>query len=126
MPSRANDAHHSRGPTAERRDAPSHRDEPKQAEQAKKISGWAAIIFAPSLIAGIYGMNFTVMPWLSAPWGRAIAILIMVAFGGGLFVLFRTRHCSDTAAAYSSAVSRLPRMTSSGSILTTTLSSRPS
>lgn len=63
----------------------------RQAEQAKKISGWAAIIFAPSLVAGVYGMNFTFMPWLSSPWGFAIAILIMAAFGGALYILFRAR-----------------------------------
>ena len=64
----------------------------RQTEQAKKISGWAAIIFAPSLVAGVYGMNFTVMPWLSSPWGFAIAIFIMVAFGLALYLLFRARH----------------------------------
>ena len=64
----------------------------RQTEQAKKISGWAAIIFAPSLVAGVYGMNFTFMPWLSSPWGFAIAIFIMVAFGLGLYLLFRARH----------------------------------
>ncbi|WP_344093994.1 magnesium and cobalt transport protein CorA [Microbacterium deminutum] len=63
-----------------------------QAEQAKKISGWAAIVVAPSLVAGIYGMNFKVMPWQSSPWGFAIAIVIMVASGLGLYVLFRTRR----------------------------------
>ena len=35
-----------------------------QSEQAKKISSWAAIIFAPTLVATIYGMNFTHMPEL--------------------------------------------------------------
>jgi magnesium transporter len=64
----------------------------RQAEQAKKISGWAAIIFAPSLVAAVYGMNFTVMPWLSSPWGFAIAIVIMVAFALALYLVFRTRH----------------------------------
>lgn len=63
----------------------------RQTEQAKKISGWAAIIFAPSLVAGIYGMNFTVMPWLSSPWGFAFAIFIMVGFGAALYVVFRLR-----------------------------------
>lgn len=34
----------------------------RQNEDMKKISGWAAILFAPTLIAAIYGMNFDVMP----------------------------------------------------------------
>ncbi len=29
-----------------------------QGEEVKKISAWAAILFAPSLIGGVYGMNF--------------------------------------------------------------------
>ena len=57
-----------------------------QSEQTKKISSWAAIIFAPSLITGIYGMNFDGMPELHSPWGYPIAL---VAMGGFAFVLYR-------------------------------------
>ena len=41
----------------------------EQGEQVKKISGWAAILFAPTLIAGIYGMNFRYMPELDPAMG---------------------------------------------------------
>ena len=34
----------------------------EQGEQMKRVSSWAAILFAPSLIGGIYGMNFDHMP----------------------------------------------------------------
>src|SRR5699024_2769447 len=34
----------------------------RQNEDMKKISGWAAILFAPTLFAAIYGMNFQHMP----------------------------------------------------------------
>lgn len=63
----------------------------RQDEQVKKISGWAAIIFAPSLIAGIYGMNFDYMPELHWPWGYPMAIGMMLAFAGGLYAIFRSR-----------------------------------
>ena len=37
-------------------------------------------------------MNFTVMPWLSSPWGFVIAILIMIAFALALYLVFRARR----------------------------------
>src|SRR5205085_787323 len=36
----------------------------EQNEQVKRISSWAAILFAPTLVASIYGMNFHHMPEL--------------------------------------------------------------
>ena len=36
----------------------------QQNEQVKKVSGWAAILFAPTLVGTIYGMNFDYMPEL--------------------------------------------------------------
>lgn len=38
----------------------------QQNEQVKRISSWAAIIFAPTLIGTVYGMNFGIMPELPA------------------------------------------------------------
>ena len=35
-----------------------------QNEEVKKISAWAAILFAPTLVGTIYGMNFEHMPEL--------------------------------------------------------------
>lgn len=63
----------------------------RQDEQVKKISGWAAIIFAPSLIAAIYGMNFEFMPELKWPWGYPMAIVAMLAFAAALYAIFRSR-----------------------------------
>ena len=34
----------------------------EQSNQAKKISSWGAIIFTPTLIGTVYGMNFQYMP----------------------------------------------------------------
>ena len=57
-----------------------------QAETAKRISSWAAIFFAPTLVAGIYGMNFKYMPELSWTYGYPFAIGLMFLLG---FVLYR-------------------------------------
>ena len=49
-----------------------------QNEEVKKISAWAAILFAPTLVAGIYGMNFEHMPELGWPFGYPFALGLMV------------------------------------------------
>jgi magnesium transporter len=63
----------------------------RQNEDMKKISGWAAILFAPTLIAAIYGMNFDVMPELRWAFGYPMAVALMVAFAGLLFWIFKRR-----------------------------------
>ncbi|MES2093059.1 MAG: magnesium and cobalt transport protein CorA [Actinomycetota bacterium] len=60
-----------------------------QAEEARKISAWAAILFAPSLVTGIYGMNFRTMPELAWPLGYPLAITAMLVISGTLFAIFR-------------------------------------
>ena len=40
----------------------------EQNEQVKRISSWAAIFFAPSFVASVYGMNFDIMPELRRRW----------------------------------------------------------
>lgn len=61
----------------------------RQNENMKKISGWAAILFAPTLVGAIYGMNFDDMPELHWQFGYPMAIGLMLAVGVGLWVLFR-------------------------------------
>jgi magnesium transporter len=63
----------------------------EQNEQVKRISSWAAILFAPTLVASIYGMNFRHMPELGWPLGYPLAILLMVLLGVGLYLTFRRR-----------------------------------
>lgn len=63
-----------------------------QSEQTKKISSWAAIFFAPSLVAGIYGMNFHNMPELGWEAGYLFAILLMVVSGFVLYLIFKSKH----------------------------------
>jgi magnesium transporter len=63
----------------------------EQNEQVKRISAWAAILFAPTLIASIYGMNFTNIPELHWAYGYWIALGLMLLVGGTLFLIFRRR-----------------------------------
>jgi magnesium transporter len=62
-----------------------------QADQTRRVSGWAAILFAPSLVGSIYGMNFTFMPELSQPWGYPFALGLMAASSLTLFIVFKKR-----------------------------------
>jgi magnesium transporter len=61
----------------------------KQAEAAKKISSWAAVFLAPTLVAGIYGMNFDRMPELHWVFGYPFALAVMAAAAFGLYAVFK-------------------------------------
>jgi magnesium transporter len=61
----------------------------KQDEQMKKISAWAAILFAPSLIGAIYGMNFDYMPELTWTFGYPLALASMVGVAGIFYWIFK-------------------------------------
>ena len=61
----------------------------QQGEQGKKISAWAAILFAPSLIAAIYGMNFDHMPELHWLFGYPLAIVAMLLLAFILYTVFK-------------------------------------
>ena len=61
----------------------------QQNEQMKRVSSWAAILFAPTLIAGIYGMNFDAMPELHWTLGYPFAITLMLLLGVGLYLGFK-------------------------------------
>jgi magnesium transporter len=63
----------------------------EQNEQVKRISSWAAILFAPTLIASIYGMNFDHMPELHWTMGYPFAVVLMVLLGLGLYLVFKRR-----------------------------------
>jgi magnesium transporter len=63
----------------------------QQNEQVKRISSIAAILFAPTLIAGIYGMNFTHMPELHWVLGYPMAMVLMLALPLVLYLVFRRR-----------------------------------
>jgi len=63
-----------------------------QNEEVKRISAWAAILFAPTLIGTIYGMNFDTMPELHWTLGYPMAVFLMVAMGVVLYLVFKRRH----------------------------------
>lgn len=62
-----------------------------QNDEVKKISAWAAILFAPTLVGSVYGMNFDVMPELHWAWGYPFAMLLMLGVGAGLYGAFKLR-----------------------------------
>jgi magnesium transporter len=64
----------------------------RQNEEVKTISAWAAILFAPSMVGTIYGMNFDHMPELHWQVGYPLALLLMVAVSLTLYVLFKRRR----------------------------------
>jgi len=61
----------------------------QQNDDMRKISAGAAIIVVPTLIAGIYGMNFDHMPELAWRFGYAYALILMAASVTGLWWFFR-------------------------------------
>jgi magnesium transporter len=48
-------------------------------EDMRRISAWVAIIAVPTMIAGIYGMNFDYMPELQTRYGYPVVMLVIVA-----------------------------------------------
>jgi magnesium transporter len=62
-----------------------------QNEEVKKISAWAAILFAPTLIGTIYGMNFRRMPELHWYYGYPFALALMAAVCATLYLAFKRR-----------------------------------
>ena len=61
----------------------------QQNEHTKRLAAWAAMIAVPTMIAGIYGMNFRGMPELEWEYGYFIALAAMLAACALLFAGFR-------------------------------------
>lgn len=62
-----------------------------QNEEVKKISAWAAILFAPTLVGTVYGMNFRVMPELAWTYGYPTALVLMGSVSLVLYAVFKRR-----------------------------------
>lgn len=58
-------------------------------ETMKRLTAYAALVAIPTLIAGIYGMNFQYMPELHWRYGYQACLAVMVALDGYLFSRFR-------------------------------------
>lgn len=61
----------------------------QQNEDMRKISAWVAIAAVPTMIAGIYGMNFEEMPELRSAWGYPLVLSFMALACGFLYRKFR-------------------------------------
>lgn len=64
----------------------------QQNEEVKKISAWAAILFAPSVVGTVYGMNFDHMPELHWRYGYVFALALMGGISVALYLVFKRRR----------------------------------
>jgi magnesium transporter len=63
----------------------------QQNDQVKKIPACAAILFAPTLIGTVHGMNFEDMPELNWLFGYPFALSLMVLVSITLYAVFKRR-----------------------------------
>jgi magnesium transporter len=61
----------------------------EQNRDTRRLAAWAAIIAVPTMIAGVYGMNFLDMPELQWAFGYYFALLLMAAACAALFFGFK-------------------------------------
>ena len=60
-----------------------------ESENTKRLAAYAALVAVPTMIAGVYGMNFENMPELKWSLGYPVTIAVMVALDSYLFYRFR-------------------------------------
>ena len=60
-----------------------------QNDHMKRLAAWAAIIAVPTMVAGVYGMNFSNMPELHWAYGYPLSIGLMLVACVGLYFGFR-------------------------------------
>jgi magnesium transporter len=61
----------------------------QQNADMRKISSWAAIAIVPTAVAGIYGMNFDVIPGAHVSYGFFVVLGAIGVICGGLYMAFR-------------------------------------
>jgi len=61
----------------------------QQNDDVRRISAWAALFLAPTLVASIYGMNFDQMPELHWAYGYPLVLLVMLTGSFGLWRAFK-------------------------------------
>jgi magnesium transporter len=61
-----------------------------QNDVSKKFAGWAAILALPTMVAGIYGMNFDHMPEIHMPW--AYPLVLFITFSACLLMYYFFRR----------------------------------
>jgi magnesium transporter len=60
-----------------------------QNDVMKRFAGWGAIIALPTMVAGVYGMNFEVMPELHWSYGYPVVLTLIITLCSVLYILFR-------------------------------------
>jgi magnesium transporter len=60
-----------------------------ESEVTKRLAAYAALVAVPTMIAGVYGMNFDTMPELRWSYGYPSVIALMAAIDAWLFWRFR-------------------------------------
>ncbi|POX39204.1 magnesium and cobalt transport protein CorA [Streptomyces sp. Ru73] len=63
----------------------------RQNDDMRKISAWAALAAVPTMVAGVYGMNFEHMPELRWTFGYPACLLVMAGLELWLYQLFKRR-----------------------------------
>ena len=61
----------------------------QESETMKQLAAYAALLAVPTMIAGIYGMNFEHMPELKWHYGYPLSLLLMIGIDLVLFLRFR-------------------------------------
>ncbi len=61
----------------------------RQNEDVRKISAWVALAAGPTMVAGIYGMNFDNMPELHWKYGYFLVLGVVTSFSAGLLYKFK-------------------------------------
>jgi len=61
----------------------------QQNDDMRKISAAVGLVAAPTLVAGVYGMNFAHMPELGWAFGYPMALLLMAASSLAIFIVAR-------------------------------------
>jgi magnesium transporter len=63
-----------------------------QNEDTRRLAAWAAIFAVPTAIAGIYGMNFDIMPELRWAFGYPFVLSVIITTCVWLYVKFKQAH----------------------------------
>lgn len=61
----------------------------RQNDQMQRISAWGAILVVPTLIAGIFGMNFEEAWWIHAEYGFEAMVVLIVLISALLYIGFK-------------------------------------
>lgn len=61
-------------------------------QTVRMMTAWSIILMSMTLIAGIYGMNFVLMPELGWRYGYPLALVLMLGVGLGLIAFFRGKR----------------------------------